>query len=198
MNKIVLLLLITFSTASFCQEREATILFNDSTSVKGFAEVKNEKIYFRVSLTAEKSEWSYDMAYGLLFTGYGFLEKYIYVKPGKYAKKPKLMEVIEEGTVNLYKESDLGYNVGIGVSASKSTIGAAPTVTYGFSTTYFVKRKSEAFATDISFSFKSNSSRYFSDCKALVEKIKKREFTEKDIVDIVYYYNDYCGTDDED
>ena len=190
-------MMLYFSLTAVSQEREATILFNDSTSVKGFAEVKKEKIYFKVSPTAEVSEWSYDIAYGLIFSGYGYSEKYVYVTPGKYAKKPKLMEVIEEGKVNLYKESSLGYNVGIGVSASKSGIGAGPTLSYDFSTVYYVQRKNEAYATDITFSFKNNTLKYFSDCKALVEKIKKREFIKKDIVDIVYYYNDYCGEPEE-
>ncbi len=197
MKKIVVFILIQFSFTVFAQEREATILFNDSTTVKGFAEVKKEKIYFRVSLTSEVSEWNYDIAYGLIFSGYGYSEKYVYIMPGKYSKKPKLMEVIEEGKVNLYKESTLGYTVGIGVSASKSGIGAGPTLRHEFSTVYYVKRKEEEYATDITFSFKDNTTKYFSDCKALVEKIKKREFIKKDIVAIVYYYNDYCGEEEE-
>lgn len=181
----------------FSQEREATILFNDSTSIKGLGEIKKEKIYFRVSSTDEITKWNYDMAYGLIFSGYGFSEKYVYVKPNKYSQ-PKLMEVIEEGKVNLYKESSFGIQIGITGGVGNSNFGASPILSHDYSAVYYVKRKTEEYATDISFSFKSNSSRYFSDCKMLLQKIKKNEFRKKDIVEIVYFYNDYCGEDEED
>jgi hypothetical protein len=97
------ILLINFTFLVFSQEREATIIFNDSTSIKGFGEIKNENIYFRVSQEDEITKWSFDMAKGLTFSGYGFSEKYEYVKPDKYST-PILLEVIEEGNVNLYKK----------------------------------------------------------------------------------------------
>jgi hypothetical protein len=197
MKKIIVLILLHFSVTVFSQEREATILFNDSTSVIGLGEIKKEKIYFRVSSSDEVSVWNYDMAQGLIFSGYGFSEKYVYVKPNKNSK-PKLMEVIEEGKVNLYKESSFGLQVGIGPSVSNSNVGAGPNLYHDYSTVYYVKRKTEEYATDISFSFKSNSSRYFSDCDMLLQKIKKKEFRKKDIIKIVYFYNDYCGDEEED
>ena len=68
--------------------------------LEGIGEIKNEKIYFRVDANSEKSEWDWDMARGLIFTGYGFSEKYEYFKPDRHSK-PILMELIEEGNVNL-------------------------------------------------------------------------------------------------
>lgn len=187
----ILYLIFFFSYSLFCQEREATIVFNDSSSVKGFGEIKNEKIYFRVDLKSEKSKWSYDSAKALIFSGYGFSETYEYIKPDKYSE-PILMEVIEEGNVNLYRKSSYGLKVDLRIS--NKTIG--PIGDYSHSSTYYVKRINETNATDITFSFKSRASRYFADCIEVVNKIKSKEFNSNKILEMVYFYNDYCGKEE--
>ena len=40
----------------FAQEREAKIIFLDSTSIKGYGEIKKDKIYFRVDQKSESTE----------------------------------------------------------------------------------------------------------------------------------------------
>jgi len=197
MKKIIILIIVSLSANLFGQEREATILFNDSTSVKGFGEIKKEKIYFRVSLDDKITEWNYDMAYGLIFSGYGFSEKYLYIKPDKYSKKPIIMEVLEEGNVNLYRKSFITERTYKDPTKSLTDINNRKTFVYDFESTYYVKRKNESNATDLSFSFKTNSVKYFSDCKILVEKINKKEFKKDNIIEIVYYYNDYCDGEEE-
>lgn len=203
MLKKILFFILLLPLTQFCysQEREAIIVFNDSTFIKGFGEIKNEKIYFRVSQTSEISKWSYDMAKGLTFTGYGFSEKYEYIKPDKYSP-PILMEVIEEGNVCLYKNNSFGLQFGIGASAGISTsggvfAGVGPSLNYDMKSVFYVKRPNESYATDITFSFKSRSLRYFADCKILIEKINKKEFKKETITQMVYYYNDYCGEEVE-
>ena len=196
MKKIIILIVITICTNVFGQEREATILFNDSTSVKGFGEIKKEKIYFRVSLDAKIKEWDFKMASGLIFSGYGFSEKYLYIKPDKYSKKPIIMEVMEEGNVNLYKKSFITQKAYVDPTKSLTYFNYRKIYVYDFESTYYVKRKNEENSTDLSFSFKINSVKYFSDCKILVEKINKKEFKKDNIVEIVYYYNDYCDEEE--
>lgn len=190
MKKIFYIVFLFLTLPIFSQEREATIIFIDSTSMKGFGEIKNEKIYFRVDLKSEKSEWKYDSAKGLIFSGYGFTEKYEYIKPDKYSK-PIVMQVIEEGNVNLYKKSSYGLKINTGFNTSRRIID------YDFSSAYYVKKNNEANATELTFNFKSRSIRYFFDCPAVIEKIKKREFKVSTIPEMIYYYNDYCGTEDE-
>jgi len=204
MKKIIILFFINFSLIAFCQEREATILFNDNTSIKGFAEIKKEKIYFRVSLNEKVTEWNYDMAKGLVFSGYGFSEKYLYIKPGKYSKKPIIMEVVEEGNVCLYMETIETIKTIVHPQHNEPLSPSNPFYKfpetrkiYDIERTYYVKKSNEEYATDISFSFKDNSMRYFSDCIELVKKIKTKEFKKEDILEIVYYYNDYCGEDEK-
>ncbi len=196
MKKIITLLLLPLSLTAFSQEREAAILFNDSTSIKGFAEIKKEKIYFRVDLTSIITEWSYDMAYGLIFTGYGFSEKYIYIKPSKNSKKKIIVEVIEEGNVSLYKKTSFTVEVIPHKVSDPAFLSGKATIKDYDSSNYYVKRKNEEYAIDIpSIGFKMVSEKYFSDCDMLVQKIKKREFKKEDILEIVYYYNDYCGNE---
>lgn len=79
-NNLLSILFLLFTNIIFCQEREARILFLDSTSIEGYVEIKKEKIYFRVDLKSEKTEWDYDMVNGIIFDAYGFSEEYEYVK----------------------------------------------------------------------------------------------------------------------
>jgi hypothetical protein len=72
-----LLVFFLFLNYAFGQDyREASILFNDSTTIKGFGELRNNKIYFKLKQEDKPSEWQSDFAKGLIFTGYGFSEKY--------------------------------------------------------------------------------------------------------------------------
>lgn len=195
MKVIIPLFFFLFTNVTFSQDyREATIIFNDSTSIKGFAEIKNNEIYFKLKQEAKPDKWSYDIAKGIIFSGYGFSEKFEYLKFGKHSK-PKIFEVIEEGNINLYRESRMYYT-----SNGNTTAGKLPTnfSTYEFTTeTFYVKKKSEEFATEISFSFKTTAKKYFSDCEKIIEKIRNGKFTRKNIPDMVFYYNEYCDENNE-
>jgi hypothetical protein len=195
MKLIIPLFFFLFINVTFSQDyREATIVFNDSTSIKGFAEIKNNEIYFKLKQEDKPDKWSYDIAKGIIFSGYGFSGKLEYLKSGKNSK-PKILEVIEEGNINLYRESRMYYT-----SNGNTTAGKLPTnfSTYEFTTeTFYVKKKSEEFATDISFSFKTTAKKYFSDCEKIIEKIKNGKFTRKNIPDMVFYYNEYCDENNE-
>ena len=101
MKLLLQLLFLIFINSTFSQDyREATILFNDSSSVKGFGEIRNNTIYFKVKQEDKPSKWSYDITKGIVFSGYDYSEKYVYVKFEKYTN-PKIMEVIEEGKLSL-------------------------------------------------------------------------------------------------
>lgn len=195
MKSLISLLFLLFINYAFSQDyREATIIFNDSTSIKGLGEIKNNEIYFKLKQEDKPDKWSYDIAKGIIISGYGFSEKYEYIKFGKHSK-PKIFEVIEEGNINLYRESKMYYT-----SNGSATGGKLPTnfSTYQFTTeTFYVKKKSEEFATDISFSFKTTAKKYFSDCKKIIEKINNAKFTRKNIPDMVFYYNEFCNENNE-
>ena len=193
MKLIINFSLLFFINFVFSQDyREATIIFNDSTFVKGFGEIKNNTIYFKVKQEDKPSKWSYDIAKGLVFSGYGYSEKYEYVKFEKN-RDPRIMEVMEEGKLFLYKYSSLISNNGTNLDTSVS--GKMPNHMSGFENfteTFYVKRKDAKLALDITFSFKSRARIYFSDCKKIIEKINSGKFTKKNIPEMIYYYNDYC------
>lgn len=207
---IVSILFLFLSSFIFCQEREARILFLDSTSIKGFGEIKKEKIYFRVDQDSEITIWDFEMAKGLLFEGYGFSEEYEYVKTSEKSK-PVLMEVMERGNVNLYRDASYGLKFdlkpsfttnpsvvvnssnGFGVNANNLNRGTENP--YKYDQVFYIKRSNETIATDLSKNFKKEAIAYFSDCKTLVEKIEKKEFRKTEIPDIVFYYNDYCDSE---
>jgi hypothetical protein len=173
-----LLVFFLFLNYAFGQDyREASILFNDSTTIKGFGELRNNKIYFKLKQEDKPSEWQSDFAKGLIFTGYGFSEKYEYLKIDKNSK-PKLVEVIEEGNVNLYKLAKLSYG-GIhvtigGIGNSNFPQSAVPNGSNpyeNYTETFYIKRKNEVYPTDIAFGFKKRAKRYFSDCEIILKKI---------------------------
>lgn len=219
-KNMLLFLFITLWFSANAQDREATILFDDGTMIEGHAEIKKNKIHFKLEINSEVTIWSHDMVKGLIFTGYGYSEKFLYIKPDKN-KDPVLMEVIEEGNVNLYRKTkrdwqsyvlgttNSGGVIGVGGIGETGGIGinknGALVFNYDKSgpngldveSTYYVKRESEAFATDISFSFKARALRYFKGCKDLIAKINEKEFKPDRMAEMVAFYNEYCGEEAE-
>lgn len=197
MSRIIILFFTFFCLNTLkAQHREVVIFFNDSTSLEGFGEVRKNKIYFKLEQNDKLSEWDYLSVRAIHFVGYGFIEKYEYVKSDKY-NKPKIMELIEEGNVNLYVFSEIVTKSYVpDINFSNKPNGFSPSVyKTGLQVEYFIKRPNEDSATDITFSFKRRAIRYFSDCPELLEKINNRTFTSTNIPEIVAYYNDYCNND---
>jgi hypothetical protein len=193
MKRIILVFILIYCQFSFSQEREASLIFYDNSKAKGLGEIKNNIIYFRLSETEKVETWKADIAKGLDFDGMGYSERYEYVKSDRY-NKPILMEVIDEGFVILYRDVSVDYIPAIRISGTGVGVGAKMTEPEN---TYFVKRANEDKAYELAFSFKTRVKRILGDCKALMQKIDKREFTSRNIVEIVRFYNDYCGEDDE-
>ncbi len=81
MKRTILLFFILFCLNTLkAQHREIIIFFNDSTSLEGFGEVRKNKIYFKLEQNDKLSEWDYLSVRAIHFVGYGFIEKYEYVK----------------------------------------------------------------------------------------------------------------------
>jgi hypothetical protein len=182
------------------QNREVVIFFNDSTSLDGFGEVKNDKIYFKLEQKDKPTVFDYNSVHAIHFVGYGFIEKYEYVKSDKY-KKPKIMELVEKGKITLYMlpkqiiitniVSDINYQVR--KTNSDFNINENPNNPVKFINEYFIKFPTNETAIDIVFSFKKRVLRYFSDCPELIEKVNNKTFTKSTIPEMIYFYNDYCN-----
>lgn len=187
----------------FCQDQEATILFNDGSTIEGFGSINKNKIYFRVSLEDKADSWSYDMVKGITFFGFESTIKYEFVLLDEFSKpEPQLLEVVEEGNVNLYariRESYMGASFNSnGFNIQSKRIVTNNVVSYrsgreNVTTELYVKRANEKYPLSLNSSFYNRATKYFSDCDVLAKKIDKGEFSKNKILEIVQYYNDICA-----
>lgn len=124
----------------FGQEREAVLVFKDSTEVKGLGQIKNDKIHFRVSEDDKTEIWDDQIVIGLTFTGYGFSERYEYVQSDKYSK-PVIMELLDQGLVYLYREMDGQLGVQPTGHIGTSGVGVGAAVGFNLKNLYFIRKK---------------------------------------------------------
>jgi hypothetical protein len=188
-NYFLFILLICYY--GFSQDQEATIFFKDGDSIQGFAMIKNEKIKFRISLDDKPDNWDDESVSKVEFYGFNILKTYVYMKPNKH-EKPRLFELLVDGEVSLYLEG-FSYFINQSPHAQGSTLSIDQEH-------HYVKRKTDEFPTCINCypleSWKKKILVFFKDCPNLIKKIKSNELREIHLVDIVYFYNDYC-TDEE-
>ena len=202
-KKFILFVFILIANFAFCQDQEATILFNDGTAIEGFGSINKNKIYFRASLDDKADSWSYDMAKGITFVGFESTVKYEYVTLDEFSKsEPQLLEVVEEGNVILYariRESYIGSSFNSnGFYIQSNRIVTNNVVSYrngreNVTTELYVKRSNEKYPLSLNSSFYKRAVKYFSDCDLLSKKIDKGEFSKNKILEIVQYYNDICA-----
>jgi len=201
-NKFITFFFILIVNYAFCQDQEATIIFNDSTTVDGFGSINKNKIYFRASLDDKPDIWISDMVKGITFLGFESTVKYEYVLLDEFSHpEPQLLEVVENGNVTLYarvrkivnvNSNSLNSNISIIKSVSNDVIPYQSAKEEG-SVEIFVKRANEKFPTSLNWSFYKRAAKYFSDCEVLSKKIDKGEFSKNKILEIVQYYNDICA-----
>lgn len=202
-KKFLIFVFILNVNFAFSQDQEATILFNDGSSVKGFGSISKNSINFRASLDDKLDSWSYDMAKGITFLGFESTIKYEYVSLNEFSKsEPQLLEVVEEGNVILYariRESFMGSSFNSnGFNLNSTRIVTNNVVSYrsgreNVTTEIFVKRANEKYPLSLNSSFYKRAVKYFSDCDVLTKKIDTGEFSKSKILEIVQYYNDICA-----
>ena len=201
-KKFITFFFILIVNYAFCQDQEATIIFNDSTTVDGFGSINKNKIYFRASLDDKPDIWISDMVKGITFFGFESTVIYEYVLLDEFSHpEPQLLEVVENGNVTLYarvrkivnvNSNSLNSNISIIKSVSNDVVPYQSAKEDG-SVEIFLKRANEKFPTSLNWSFYKRAAKYFSDCEVLSKKIDKGEFSKNKILEIVQYYNDICA-----
>jgi hypothetical protein len=186
------------SSASFDKYEEATIHFNDGTSVRGYGKIvdvfKIYKIKFKVTLDGKADVWDELMVKGLTLHRELFDIEFQYVSI-VHKSKPALLEVIEQAEISAYAEVDSHWvDMNFGNNQS-SNFSYAPNMVRQTSYKLFVKREEtdKAFCFDGVINFKKEALKFFSNCPQIIEKIKKRQYKRHDVLNMVYYYNDYCA-----
>jgi hypothetical protein len=189
-------LLILFIPKSIvAQDQEATLIFTDGTSLTGFASIKwdenpfsvpsKDVILFKLTKEDNADEWDGTMIDKVIFYGFEYNRTFQFVNI-PFNKKPEyhLLELLEEGEVNLYIEAQAIVN-----------FNPIPN-NFMYQTEYVakmrVKRSSEDKFTTFGGS-KKKIAAYFNNCSGIVSKLKSNEFNIGTIREIVSYYNDYVS-----
>lgn len=182
--------LIVFITSfSFSQTQEATLHFNDGTSIEGYGYIfQNYKIKFRATLEDEADVWTGIIVSGITFHGFEYDIKFGYLYVKNHKRYPLLLEVLTEGEVTLY------------ASVSRETFtqpinddGIIPQSAVSYPTVrYYVKRDNEELATKLKGRFKKCITAYFGECSGIIKGIDNHKFRWATLIDLVEYYNDFC------
>lgn len=222
MKNIFFAFFLLFTFHLFSQTLQAELIFTDGTSVEGYGTITSKnKIMFRVEPEDELEVWEHYVVKGIYLSSLFSARHFEYVKVKEHLP-PKLMEVISEGKVNLYKqekikfEKDLNnhsqetsyfnsnrhlkiqvqkleFEKGIRFSDQKiepSNFGSKlkPTLKVKF----YLKRKNEEIATNITNKFKKVGLKYFDDCETIKEMFETKEFRKYSKKEIVDQYNVFC------
>lgn len=195
--KSLLIFLLLFSTQIYAQDQECIIFFKEGDSIEGFGLIRNNKIKFKITKDSKVDSWDFENVYKVKILGIDFVQTYEYVKLNS-SSNPKLVELVVDGEVNLYRMEKAILIASSSVSLNQNPT-SIPTYTRSKEETkdlYYLKRKNNQYATHINIGILSNwkktSTSYFSDCEILVKKIKDNKFSSNQIKEIVEYYNDIC------
>lgn len=187
MNNLFTIFFLFLTFNMFSQYNDVKMYFNDSTSIEGLGYIRKDKVYFKLEEKDEFSDWGMESIHRIDFFGFeNEVRTFEYIFSDGH-NKFRLMELVIEGEVNLYKlEKDIViYN-----NNREDNIPNSYTSTV---TGYFVKHKNDKTAIDIMFGFKKRIVRFFSDCPDIIEMVNDKTFTNNDIELIVIYYNKNCS-----
>ncbi len=184
---LLLFLLIAALTFSQAKKKKATLLFKDGTQLSCMARISGENIRYVENDTRAKEIVvdEKDLKGLKIWMNDKLIELHYKVEDGK--SKSKLMELVIDGNMKLYRISDV-YDQNIGFNSTSVTEDKSS------STQYFLESK-ENKENVIRFSknFNEVAKTYFADCSKLVDNIGKDKFRKKDILKIVVFYNENCG-----
>lgn len=186
---------------AFSQDQECILYFKDGTSLEGYGMLKivnildpKEKIKFRLTKEEKGDFWDFEDISKITFIGFEMTKTFEYVKTSKY-EYPKLLEILVEGEVNLYRSPE---SITQRFYFDNNDIGKNnfPKTSETSVQNNYLKRNNEEIATCIDCSvFKSwakQVSNYLSDCTTLVDDLKNYKYTFAELEDAIIFYNDFC------
>ena len=177
---------------AFAQDQECIMYFNDGTSIEGFGLIKNDRIQFRLTKEEKGDFWDYDDVSSIKFLGFEMNKTFKYVKLKKY-ESPKLLELLVDGEVRLYKEDTVINQYGYGGNPAATLPTKIGETEYNKN---YLKREIEEIATCIDCSilksWAKNVSNYLADCDTLVRDLKNHKYSFAELEDAIIYYNDIC------
>lgn len=208
MKKFTILLILLLSYQTYAQKK-MVIHLKDGSQQTGYVTFKKKEIKFQEKLKDKKTKIAYETIDSL--SSYvnpraqrAREPKTVYVwATGKENKDYHVYDRVVKGNVNLYKYTSFGgYSAIVVPTGGAGAYGVSIPTGKNASVNYGVKRDGESFVVIlgdldslIRDHFKSQGSKYFSDCPVLSEKIKNKEkgFSKKDIKKVVAFYNSQCS-----
>ncbi len=187
-NLVVILAFLSFQIFSQVTKRKATLFFKDGKELSCYARISGDYIrYVEKDIRSAETRVDYKELNSIkILMNDNFVELVYKTEEGK--TKPRLMELVNNGKMKLYRIGD-AYESNIGFQSNPNYFKRSSA-----SSVYFLQTKENK---DIVFRFSKdfevNSKKYFSDCNLLVEKIGDDDFRKKDISKIVIFYNENCG-----
>ena len=188
---------IIFSTIVFlfiCQmfsqikKQKATLIFKDGKELSCFARISGKNVRY-VESDSRSSEIVVDEKdiLGLkIYLNDKLLEFYYKKEEGK--DKFKLMELVANGKIKLYRIQDV-YSENISMNSNRSYMNQK----FASSKFFLISKTNPDEVIRLKQDFEEDAKNYFADCKDLVNKLGQDNFRKKDILTIVVFYNENCG-----
>ncbi|MFK5880041.1 MAG: hypothetical protein QM478_11185 [Flavobacteriaceae bacterium] len=199
MRKLLLVLTLLFTIASFGQKQKATLYFRDGTILDGLAKITPfNDIKFRENKNSKKNTYDSKLVYKLILEEKGRSTEYHY-KIVFERLNPILLAVLLKGRLAVYRETQVNYDGSTSpiLYITKDDSDLAHILGYtGFSD------NSSLFKPDYndlsnygskSNKFKKEILTYIEDCPDLVDKIKNDLYKRKSIDEVINFYNENCG-----
>ena len=183
------------TSSSFDAYEEATINFHDGTSIRGFGKITvNSSIKFKVTEDGKPDVWTELMLKGITLHREPEDIEFLYINV-RSRTTMQLLEVIELGEISIFVDVS-SYWVPTGGQVNNIPgFYNMPTFKMNNSYRFFLKKESEVDAIALFgiFNFRKKAMTYFENCIQIVDRLKERKYKRGDIIEMVYYYNDYCA-----
>lgn len=181
------------------QGNQVELIMENGTTLKGYAKFFTKSLSFRQGKGEPSKRYKMtDFETIHMYSEGDLVKTYKKVKVTN-RKKPEMLVQMVEGYVGLFfieqQIYSTGYGAGLGVNGNAGQSFGGNFYTYK---KLFLKKEGEkeAIHLDTNSPFKKNfesaAAAYFKDCPQLVDKIQKREYTKKQLKEIVEFYNNHC------
>ncbi|TYP70377.1 hypothetical protein [Aquimarina intermedia] len=195
---VITILGVFFSICTLSAQRtNATVVFADGTHSAGLIKVVNtDELWFKNSGYSETKVFYFRSIDKILFDSNGeeieIVRRYL-----KDSNKGIILEWVYHGDVVLYKISN-ELRIDIPNFKQNNVFQLLGSTLEASSNAYFIGKDDENTVQYLGqdswamTGLRKALKKYLKDCPALVEKINRNEFTEKEVVEIVTFYDEEC------
>ncbi len=202
-NHLTFLFLIVACGQSYAQKK-MTLHFQDGTEQTGYVTFKKKEAVFQEKVKGKKEKIKYELLDSATTPINPRAKRQrkpktvYFLSEGKKGKTRGVYDLVQKGTINLYKKTSYAGYSGIwmangggpGNPVFMPTPGGGGKITI-----YAIQEKGASNLEVLGTKFSKNMTEYFQDCSELTKKIEGNEkgFRKKDIKNVISYYNTKCS-----